>query len=122
MENSVFVVLAKLDHILYKSRAYNSLLSLEKILSASNSHQCRFGKWYDGEGKIRFSNTKSYSKIASPHEVVHTNANQNLEYIEGNAQENTIANAEQIIDNFETMEKASSELFILLDSMLEESK
>jgi len=122
MEKSVFVVLAKLDHILYKSRAYNSLLSLEKILSANTSHQCRFGKWYDTEGKNRFSNTASYSKIATPHETVHTFANQNLEYIEENAQENTIANSEQIINNFETMEKASSELFKLLDSMLEESK
>jgi len=32
MENSIFIVLAKIDHILYKSRAYNSIMSLDPIL------------------------------------------------------------------------------------------
>ncbi|QOY54115.1 CZB domain-containing protein [Candidatus Sulfurimonas marisnigri] len=122
MESSVFVVLAKLDHILYKSRAYNSLLSLKEILTPSTSHQCRFGKWYDDKGKSRFSNTASYSKIATPHSIVHDYANKNLTYIQENAQENTISNSEEIINNFEMMEKSSTELFTLLDNMLEESK
>lgn len=32
MENSIFIVLAKIDHILYKARAYNSIMSLDPIL------------------------------------------------------------------------------------------
>ncbi|QOY52641.1 methyl-accepting chemotaxis protein [Candidatus Sulfurimonas baltica] len=122
MESSIFVVLAKLDHILYKSRAYNSLLSLKEILTPSTSHECRFGKWYDNKGKSRFSNTSSYSKIATPHSIVHDYANKNLTYIKGDAQKNTIANSEDIINNFEMMEKSSNELFTFLDKMLEESR
>ena len=123
MENSVFVVLAKLDHILYKSRSYNSIISLEKLLTTSNAHECRFGKWYDDEGKSRFSSTESYSKISRPHEIVHVNANKNLLFLEDLNNEECIMNhSEEILNNFDEMEDASTRLFSLLDSMLEESR
>ena len=122
MENSIFVVLAKLDHILYKSRAYSSIISLDKLLKTSSSHECRLGKWYDIEGKDRFFNTSSFAKIASPHAIVHDNANHNLSYLNNNADKDTLEHAHEILTNFEKMEVASGELFILLDNMLEESK
>ena len=121
MENSVFVVLGKIDHILYKSRAYNSIISLTQVLKPVSSHQCNLGLWYDGEGKERFSRTSTYAKIASPHDIVHKNANANLAHLEGDADANTLANAQTIIKNFEEMEKASEELFVLLDTMVHES-
>lgn len=121
MENNIFIVLAKIDHILYKARAYNSLISLQPILKAIDSHHCNLGQWYDGEGKARFSCTKSYSKIAAPHKIVHDKANTNLKFIENNAENTTLANADLIVENFDKMEEASSELFILMDTMLGES-
>jgi len=122
MENSIFVVLAKIDHILYKSRAYNSLITLKKVLKAVDSHSCNLGKWYDSEGKERFSNTMSYSKIAAPHNVVHTNANSNLNYLDApNPEENTLKHQNDILKSFENMEAASDELFVLLDQMLSEA-
>jgi methyl-accepting chemotaxis protein len=122
MENSIFVILAKLDHILYKSRAYNSIMSLEPLLDTLTPHQCRLGQWYDNEGKERFAHTASYSKITAPHKVVHENANENLRFLETNASENTLENSDKIVDNFNKMEDASDELFALLDKMLAESK
>ena len=122
MENSVFVVLAKIDHILYKSRAYNSLMSLKPILKAVDAHHCNLGVWYDGEGKTRFSNTSSYAKIATPHTIVHKNANNNLEFLSGDALHSVLTNADTVIHNFDEMEKASEELFILMDNILAETK
>ena len=122
MENSIFVVLAKLDHILYKSRAYNSIMSLDKILVAQTPHQCGLGQWYDNEGKKRFSDSPSFSKITAPHNIVHTNANQNLNYLNNDADNDTLENKEIILTNFDKMEEASNELFVLLDNMLSESK
>ena len=119
MENSIFVVLAKIDHILYKSRAYNSIVSLKKILPTVNHHECRLGKWYDGEGQTRFSHTPSYASIAAPHTIVHNNANKNLDYLD---QETILVHADEIIGNFEAMENASQELFDKMDTMLNESK
>ena len=122
MENSIFVVLAKIDHILYKSRAYNSLISLNKILKAVDSHSCNLGKWYDGEGKERFSKTSAYTQMAEPHNIVHTNANNNLLYIDEKDPETAvITNSDKIIESFDKMEVASEKLFALLDQMLHET-
>jgi methyl-accepting chemotaxis protein len=122
MENSVFVVLAKIDHILFKSRAYNSIMTLNQILPNSNPHQCRLGLWYDGEGKKRFVNTNAYAKIAAPHAIVHNNANANLEFLTQNAYNDVLSNTEEILSNFEEMENASNKLFEYMDTMLVESK
>ena len=121
MENSVFVVLAKIDHILYKSRAYNSVMSLNKILQEQTTHQCSLGKWYDEEGKRRFSQTNSYKAIAAPHEIVHTNANANLHYLVKDAEKETLEHSKAIIANFDKMEEASNLLFNLMDKMLIEA-
>jgi len=122
MENSIFVVLAKIDHILYKARAYYSIISLEKVLASTDAHACRLGKWYEGEGKRRFSETSSFANVVAPHNIVHDNANKNLNYIDDNAQITTLDNSEIILENFDQMEKASQELFVHLDNMLKESR
>jgi len=123
MENSIFVVLAKIDHILYKSRAYNSLISLNKILKAIDAHSCNLGKWYDTEGKERFSDTTAYTRMAQPHAIVHNNANHNLKYLDApDPETEVLTHADDIIENFDKMESASEELFSLMDQMLRESE
>jgi len=122
MENSIFVVLAKLDHILYKSRAYNSVMSLERLLNNQTPHECSLGLWYDNEGKNRFASTSAFSKITNPHTTVHNSANINLDFIDADAKTTTLNNADKIIKNFDNMEDASNKLFELLDAMLVESK
>jgi len=121
MENSIFIVLAKLEHILYKSRVYNSIISLHKMLDVQDTHECELGAWYRGEGKRRFATTKAYKLIAGPHEVVHKNANHNLAFIDNEPEINTLKNSQKIIDNFDVMESASSQMFTLLDQMLQET-
>ncbi|MFA6144467.1 MAG: methyl-accepting chemotaxis protein [Sulfurimonas sp.] len=119
MENSSFIVLAKIDHILYKSRAYNGLMVCDHKLKAVDSHQCRLGLWYDGEGKERFSTSKSYELMKTPHTSVHQNANKNLSYID-EGEEYILAHSEDIIKNFKEMERASEQLFTLMDNVLTE--
>ena len=121
MESSIFVILAKIDHILYKSRAYNSLLSLKRVLKTVSSSECNLGLWYSSEGKERFSQTNAYTKMATPHNIVHANANKNLAYIDTQDPEKEVLHhADEILHNFETMEDASDNLFSLLDTMLVE--
>jgi methyl-accepting chemotaxis protein len=120
MENTTFVILAKIDHILYKARAYNSIMLCDQQLTAVDSHQCRMGKWYDGEGKERFGRTNSYSLMKDPHAVVHQNANKNLLFIDL-GQDRMLEHGSEIITNFQEMESASDRLFALLDGMLAEN-
>ena len=122
MENLTFIVLAKIDHILYKARAYNSILTGHKHLPAVPPTECRLGKWYSGEGRERFSNTSAYSRMNTPHATVHDNANTNLRYLDSpDPIEETLKHEEEILNNFNKMEAASEELFALLDSMLDEA-
>ena len=122
MENSIFIVLAKMDHILYKARAYNSLATAKQILSVVDHHGCRLGKWYDGEGKERFGTTTTYPQFSSPHATVHKNANTNMKFLDASdPMANILTHKIEIIDNFHEMEKASAELFTLMDNMLKES-
>ncbi|MCD6258211.1 MAG: CZB domain-containing protein [Helicobacteraceae bacterium] len=122
MENSIFVVLGKIEHILYKSRAYNSIISLNKVLKEQSTHECSIGIWYDTEGKKRFSKTPSYAQIAAPHATVHDNVNANLRFLGENAQDATLTHADTIIKNFDKMEEASNQLFKHMDQMLIEAK
>jgi methyl-accepting chemotaxis protein len=122
MENSIFIVLAKMDHILYKARAYNSIVTAEQVLSVVDHHGCRLGKWYDGEGKERFGATTTYPQFSLPHATVHKNANTNMKFLDASdPMANILMHKVEIIDNFHEMEKASGELFTLMDNMLKES-
>ena len=122
MENLTFVVLAKIDHILYKARAYNSILTGQKLLAAVAPTECRLGRWYGSEGKERFGSTAAYSRMNTPHAIVHDNANSNLRYLDSKDPiEETLEHEEEILQSFERMEAASSELFALLDAMLDEA-
>lgn len=120
MENSIFIVLAKIDHIIYKSQAYNSLMRCEPRLQTMTTHQCTIGQWYHDEGKRRFGSTKSYPMITVPHETVHARVNQNLGFIKNSDSTLCLKHAEEIIQNFVEMEKASAELFILMDNLIKE--
>lgn len=120
MENSVFIVLAKIDHILYKSRAYNSLMRCEQRLEILDTHQCSVGKWYSDEGKRRFGNTQSYIAMKQPHHIVHEQANKNLMIVKNNDSEACVLYAKEIIDNFVKMESASQELFAYMDNLIPE--
>lgn len=121
MENSSFIILAKIDHILYKARTYNSVMVCDQKLTPIDAHQCRLGKWYDGEGKDRFGRISSYDLIKEPHAVVHQNANKNLAFI-AQGEEYILNNGAEIIANFKDMEHASEKLFVLMDNVLTESR
>lgn len=122
MENSFFVILAKIDHIIYKSNAYSTIITAEPLLEVSDHHSCRLGLWCKDEGKRRFSETSSYEKLDKPHKIVHENANKNVAYISDGVLDSHIPFGDELIERFEKMEEASVELFKHLDNMLNESK
>ena len=120
MENSLFIVLAKIDHILYKSGAYDSLMRCEPRLEQMNTSECSIGKWYDTEGKRRFSKSKIFPMMQTPHHKVHEFANKNLQYVQDKESQHCTQNAQTILSNFEQMEAASAELFSYMDELLKE--
>ena len=120
MENNIFVILAKIDHIMYKSKAYSSIINNNLELDITDHHNCRLGIWYDSEGERRFSKTTSYAKVVPPHKIIHEYANANMQFIANNT-ENIYTHCDTIVSNFKKMEHASEEMFNLLDDMLHEA-
>ncbi|MCF6330509.1 MAG: CZB domain-containing protein [Sulfurimonas sp.] len=107
-------MLCKIDHILFKADALTHVLS-EKYKEFDNHHQCRFGKWYEDEGKSTFSNSPSFKQIPTPHKELHQNVINTFNLIKDSS---ALEHKDEILTNFINMQKASSELFELLDSML----
>ncbi len=116
MKNKNFVVLAKMDHILFKSDAFKHVEQEE--YKEFNTHQtCRFGQWYESDAKKQFGHSKSYADILAPHRTVHDRVLDTFDVVK---EHGVSQNHARILDNFIVMEKASSELFEQMDRMLEE--
>jgi len=117
MESKIFLTLAKIDHVVFKSNAYLSMSQAKKVQDFGDHTVCRLGKWYGGDGKERFGATASYNNIVAPHKKVHDNVIESMKYLENGS---VFENKEYIFDNFKNMEKASDELFALLEDTLHE--
>ncbi len=119
VQNRTFVILAEIDHIAYKVKAYSAILNEQLDAKFGNHHECRLGKWYEeGEGFKHFKNTKSYASIENPHEIVHNAVNKNLNVIKNGFDAQHI---DEVVENFAQMEKASGRLFDILDNITEEA-
>ena len=118
MENSVFTTLAKIDHIIFKATAYDTMVDVDKETHFSTHTDCRLGKWYEHTGKERFGTTNAYRELASPHKLVHDKVHQNLRFIQNG--DKRVENEAIIEANFKTMEESSLKLFKLLDDMIQE--
>jgi len=89
MTDTVFMTLAKTDHMLWKVNTYLSINNREPAFQFVDHHNCRLGKWYyEGEGKEFFSHSNHYSAMENPHSIVHNGTkdifelikNENIDY------------------------------------------
>jgi methyl-accepting chemotaxis protein len=119
IQNRLFATLVKVDHIIFKSRAYSVLLEEDEKAVFGDHTQCRMGKWYNANGKERFGHTKSFKELDAPHAIVHESVLKNLIFVK---EKNTLKydHPEQIVKNFSAMEEASVKLFAKLNTMLDE--
>jgi methyl-accepting chemotaxis protein len=118
-EDKSFATLIKIDHVIYKTKAYTSILSETPnpdILV--DDHNCRLGKWYDVKGKESFGETKAYSMLATPHQDIHHSVISCMEEIKENGL--TKENSKFYMDKLTRMEECSVKVFKILDDMVNE--
>lgn len=118
MKNKNFIVLAKIDHILFKADALSHVEKHEHK-DFSNHHSCRFGQWYDNEGAVQFAHSKSFAKLKDSHRMVHQSVIDTFAILK---EDEAINHADEVKSNFTNMENSSDELFALMDMMLKEGK
>ena len=116
MKSKNFVVLAKIDHILFKADALSHIEKSEHK-EFGDHNACRFGKWYNEDGVIEFGHSASYKKIVEPHAIVHSSVIDTFKLVENGE---LLQHEAQIKENFIKMESASEILFTLLDAMVVE--
>lgn len=115
---SVFMSLAKLDHVIWKVNTYLSAITKSEQFTFVDHHNCRLGKWYyEGEGHNFFKSTASYDALEFPHSVVHNSTHKIFDLLKS---ENV--GSEHFVKTFEEMEQASDGVFETLDRMLVEKK
>jgi methyl-accepting chemotaxis protein len=119
MENQAFVALAKIDHIIFKSNAYSALIDADGSVQFPDHKNCRLGKWYSTTAKEKFQFTHSYAQIDAPHAQVHSSVLANMAFIQ--EADLRLEKETEILHNFNNMEKASDELFVLLDKLKQEA-
>ncbi|MCW4573915.1 CZB domain-containing protein [Venenivibrio stagnispumantis] len=123
VEKVIFVTKSKLDHIIFKNKAYGSVYHLQPMTFYKPHTECAFGKWYYSDGKKEFGNDEYFIRIETPHELVHKYVYENAKYLESpNPEIEVVKHKEEIIYNFEKMEEASDELFKLLDKNIEDTE
>lgn len=114
MGNRNFVVLAKMDHILYKMDFLNTIDKNEP--KVFNDHtQCRLGKWYEGTGAEEFGSLQAYKDLDKPHETMHAKVIESVQYVE---QGRLNEHYDEIKANVVQIEEASDMIVECLDKML----
>lgn len=118
LENMVFVVLAKIDHTIYKSNAYSSIFRREQRAEFPSPSECSLGKWYTGVAKDKFGNLEAYKEMQKPHNAIHSLAEKNISYLV--PEDRLLQNKESVIQNFNELEKNSSYLYSLMEEILKD--
>lgn len=114
ISHDLFIALAKIDHVIFKSRAYLAVFKENTEEKLSDASSCRFGKWYGSHGKEAFDSNPNYRLIDKPHKEVHNELKSALDILKN---QDIVENAQRIKDHFSQSENSSKELFSLLNSL-----
>jgi len=114
MGNRNFVVLSKMDHILYKMDILEAI-NKNEVRAYIDHTECRLGKWYQENVTKEFGKLQSFKDLEKPHALVHERVIESARLLhEGNVKNSY----EEIKSNFEQMEEASDSIMSYLDKML----
>ena len=118
--SSIFMVLVKLDHLLFKSNGYKTVFKGEVNGEFASDTECRLGKWYNtGIGREKFSKTSSFSALETPHRDVHVNIKKAVDCV---VKGTCTKESENVMTYFKDAEKASQKVIQVLDAMLKEER
>ncbi|MET0071293.1 MAG: methyl-accepting chemotaxis protein [Candidatus Thiodiazotropha sp.] len=119
-----YASLIKVDHMIYKQKAYKSFYAGTDNPDAQavlvNHHSCRLGKWYyEGIGKESFGHLHAFRELESPHEAVHNFGHAALDHLTEEWRTNPKLQ-KTIIETYKEMEHASDMVMDRIDAMIAE--
>ncbi|MBI5331711.1 MAG: CZB domain-containing protein [Betaproteobacteria bacterium] len=118
-----FASLVKVDHVIYKQRAYMALNTDGDETYATpvrvDHHGCRLGQWYESVGQRSFGGMPSYAALARPHGLVHSHVHAMLSYL-GRGWEKNLEMQQAMFAAMQETERASYEVMELIDRLVVE--
>jgi hypothetical protein len=119
-----YASLVKVDHMIYKQKAYKSFhagTDTEDAYSVQvDHHSCRLGKWYyEGAGQETFGNLMAFKDLEEPHSQVHNAGHAALHLLAQDWHKDKQL-LSQILDNYRHMEEASDRVMDRIDAMITE--
>jgi methyl-accepting chemotaxis protein len=116
-----FSSLVKVDHVVYKQRAYVLIDNPEneecKNAVSADHQSCRLGKWYEGGGKEVFGETAAYRNLLEPHRKVHECIHLMVGQLDQGWERN-IEIQDSIFNALEGAEKASLDVMSMMDQIV----
>ena len=115
--DSVFMNLAKIDHVIWKVNTYLSVIDGEPAMDFVDHHNCRLGKWYESDDcRTSFSSVSAYAGLNLPHAKVHEATKKVFAMLEAGVSTSDAS----VQASIEDMERGSDGVFLCLDQMLEQ--
>ena len=117
-----FASLVKVDHVIFKQRAYMTLNTSDESYANAvkvNHHDCRLGKWYEHEGRELFGGLPSYTALEKPHAKVHDSIHTMLPCLR-QGWEKDMDKQQVIYEALQDAEAASNEVMELIDRLVRE--
>ncbi|MEA1955256.1 MAG: methyl-accepting chemotaxis protein [Campylobacterota bacterium] len=118
---ALFLSTFKIHHIVFKSKAYSSVVNGTMAENTKIDHKdCGFGIWYYGAGMKLFGQNSTYKKIEVEHESFHRLINENLDCATGGGCMARNEKKDQMMKSFQIAEENSNKLFDLFDDLANE--
>ena len=105
------------DHIIFKDGAYFTTIHATEG-ELTDSTQCNFGKWFLNAGKEKYGDLPIYEEVRALHDDVHLYAKEGLN--QSRKADRSKKNVVEIVKNFQSMEDASKQFFVMIEKMIQE--
>ena len=122
VQDMSFASLVKVDHVIFKQRAYMTLNTRDTSYADAvkvDHHNCRLGKWYEGQGRELFGALPSYKMLVQPHARVHDSIHAMLPYLDQDW-EKDLGLQQAMYEKLRSAEEASKEVMTLIDQLVRE--
>ena len=118
INDKLFLTLQKLNHIIFKNKAYSSIFHGQLKEKLPDYTGCEFGKWYYSKGVELFKDFDAFRRIEEPHKEIHQYILDALQFVDG--EDRVLEYKNRIIEDFKKAEEAADKLFKYLDKLAED--
>ncbi|WP_169940728.1 methyl-accepting chemotaxis protein [Campylobacter sp. RM15925] len=119
VENKSIGIMGKIIQVIYKQTAYNNVINERGFDEAMQKQFENMHNWYENDYKKYFGSSKSFDRIKEPAKQLDELMLKNLEESKDGY---TMDDIEKFVSRFKKLKDTSSDIFKIIDAVIEESK